>query len=100
MSDDPKAPSLFLIATDLKKVQVWASVQEADIAKVAKGQQARFTVDAFPKAPFKGRVTQVRLSAKLEKEKVTYTVVIEVDNSDGKLLPYLTANVSIDVEDR
>jgi HlyD family secretion protein len=94
------APSLFLIAKDLKRLQVWTSVKEADIGRVAKGQPARFTVDAYPNATFQGRVAQVRLNATMTKGAVTYTVVVDVDNSDGKLLPYLTAQVSIEGGER
>jgi HlyD family secretion protein len=90
------APSLFLIARDLKKMQVWVSIKEADVGRVAKGQQARFTVPAYPKATFKGKVAQVRLNASMDRGEVTYTVVIDVDDHGGKLLPYLTARVSID----
>jgi HlyD family secretion protein len=89
------APSLFLIAGDLKKLQVWATVTEADVGRVAKGRPARVTVDAFPGATFQGRVSNVRLNATMVKDRVTFTVVIDVDNSDGKLLPYLTADMTI-----
>jgi HlyD family secretion protein len=91
------SPSLFLLAKDLNKLEVWASVKEADIPRVKKGQLAHFTFDAFPKETFKGRVTRVQLNAVMAaKEGVTFTVVIDVDNSDGKLLPYLTAQVLIE----
>jgi HlyD family secretion protein len=96
-SDKVSAPPLFVIASDLKKVQVWAAVKEADIGRVAKGQAATFTVDALPKVIFKGRVSQIRLNATVDKRAVTYTVIIEVDDSDRRLLPYLTANVNIEV---
>jgi HlyD family secretion protein len=92
---DPGSPSLFVIATDLKRLQVWASVPEADIVRVRRGQPVTFTVPAYPKDTFKGRVTQVRLNATLAKEGVFYTVVIETDNSAGRLLPYMTAHVRI-----
>jgi RND family efflux transporter MFP subunit len=97
VSTSLNAPSLFIIATDLKKLQVWAAVREADIAEVAKGQPATFAVEAYPKDTFKGKVTQIRLNASANKGDVTYTVVIETDNSDGRLLPYMTAVVTIDV---
>jgi HlyD family secretion protein len=100
VSETVSAPSLFLIASDLKKLEVWAMVKEADITRVAKGQAATFTVDAFPKDTFKGRVTQIRLNATLSKDQVTYTVVIDVDNRDGRLLPYLTAEVTIEAGER
>ncbi len=87
------APSLFLIAKDLKRIQVWASVNEADIGNIHPGQEATFTVDAFPNVTFKGVVNKVRLNATMTQNVVTYTVEVATDNSDGKLLPYLTANV-------
>ena len=94
------APSLFLLATDLKKMHVWASVNEADIGQIKAGQKVTFTVDAFPKDEFKGEVAQVRLNASITDSVVTYTVVVSTDNSTGKLLPYLTANVQLRVEER
>jgi HlyD family secretion protein len=87
------APSLFLIAKDLKRIQVWVSVNEADIGNIHPGIPVTFTVDAFPGAVFNGQVSQVRLNASMTQNVVTYTVVVNTDNSDGKLLPYLTANV-------
>jgi len=89
------APSLFLIATDLKRLEVWAQVNEADIGQVRVGQPVRFTVDAFPDTTFAGRVNQVRLNATMTQNVVTYTVVIAIDNPREKLLPYVTANVEI-----
>jgi HlyD family secretion protein len=87
------APSLFLIAKDLKRIQVWVSVNEADIGHIHPGQDVTFTVDAFPGEVFHGEVGKVRLNASMTQNVVTYTVVVNTDNSDGKLLPYLTANV-------
>lgn len=91
------APSLFLIAKDLKRMQVWASVNEADIGNIHPGQPVRFTVDAYPGRTFRGAVDKVRLNATMTQNVVTYTVEINTDNSDGKLLPYLTANVAFEV---
>lgn len=91
------APSLFLIAKDLKRLQLWASVNEADIGQIHAGQTARFTVDAFPGKTFRGTVSQIRLNAVMTQNVVTYTVVISTDNSSGTLLPYLTANVQFEV---
>jgi HlyD family secretion protein len=91
------APSLFLIAKDLKRLQLWASVNEADIGQIHPGQTARFTVDAFPGRTFRGTVSQIRLNAVMTQNVVTYTVVITTDNSSGTLLPYLTANVQFEV---
>ncbi len=94
------APSLFLIAGDLKKMQIWASVNEADIAQIQVGQPVEFTVEAFPKQTFNDMVVQVRLNAQMTQNVVTYTVVIAIDNPDEKLLPYMTANVQFEVGDR
>jgi HlyD family secretion protein len=87
------APSLFLIAKDLRRIQVWVSVNEADIGHIHPGQEVTFTVDAFPDRVFHGEVGKVRLNASMTQNVVTYTVVVNTDNADGKLLPYLTANV-------
>lgn len=94
------APSLFLIARDLRRMQVWASVNEADIAKVTPGTKVHFQVDALPQDTFHGTVIQRRLNAAMTQNVVTYTVVIDVDNSDLKLLPYLTADVYFEVDSR
>lgn len=96
------APSLFLIAKDLKRMQVWASVNEADIGNVHSGQAVRFTVDAFPGQVFDGVVAsdQPRLNASMTQNVVTYTVVVNTDNSDGKLVPYLTANLQFEISRR
>ena len=87
------ASSIFLIATDLKKMQVWASVNEADIGAIKKGMPVIFTVDTFPGRDFEGVVHKVRLNATMSQNVVTYVVEISTENSDGTLLPYLTANV-------
>ena len=86
------ATSLFLIAKDLKHIQVWLSVNEADIGSIAAGQQVKFTVDAFPNQVFHGQVGKIRLNATMTQNVVTYTVEVNTNNDDGKLLPYLTAN--------
>jgi HlyD family secretion protein len=88
------APSLFLLAKDLKRLQVWVSVNEADIGRIKPGQPVAFTVDAYPGEVFSGQVGKVRLNATMTQNVVTYTVEIITDNSSGKLLPYLTANVN------
>jgi HlyD family secretion protein len=85
-------PSLFLIAKDLKRIQVWASVNEADVGRIHPGQPVTFTVDAFPDRVFHGQVGKIRLNATMTQNVVTYTVEVNTDNSDGTLLPYLTAN--------
>lgn len=87
------APSLFLIAKDLRRVQVWASVNEADIGRIRLGQPVRFSVDAFPGEEFRGEVTQIRLNATMTQNVVTYTVVVTTENPGAKLLPYLTATL-------
>jgi HlyD family secretion protein len=92
------APSLFLIASDLSRMQVWVSINEADIARIRQQQPARFSVDAYPGKSFEGKVSQIRLNAAVVQNVVTYTVVLSADNPDGKLLPYLTANVRLEVE--
>ena len=94
------APSLFLIAKDLRRLQVWASVNEADIGSIRAGQTVRFTVDAHPDELFRGAVAQIRLNAVMTQNVVTYTVIVNTDNSEGKLLPYLTANVQFEVSER
>lgn len=91
------APSLFLIAKDLKQMQVWVAVNEADIGSIKAGQPVTFTVDSFPGQNFVGQVNKVRLNASMTQNVVTYTVEVNTDNSDGKLLPYLTANVQFEV---
>ncbi|OGV53089.1 MAG: hypothetical protein A2X49_17300 [Lentisphaerae bacterium GWF2_52_8] len=90
--------SLFLIAKDLKRMQIWVSVNEADIGRLKPGQPVSFTVDAFPNETFKGSVSKIRLNATMTQNVVTYTVEVAFDNSNGRLLPYLTANVVFEVE--
>ena len=94
------APSLFLIAKDLTKMEVWVSVNEADIGKIKVGQNVTFTVDAFPDDKFQGKVAMIRMNASVTQNVVTYIVEVATDNSDGKLLPYLTANVNFEIETR
>ena len=91
------APSLFLIANDLKRIQVWVSVNEADVGSISKGQPVTFTVDAYPGRVFQGQVAQVRLNATMTQNVVTYTVEVDTNNDDGKLLPYLTANAQFKI---
>ncbi len=94
------APSLFLMAKDLKRLQVWVAVNEADIGSIHPGQAVTFTVDAFPGQVFQGEVGKLRLNATMTQNVVTYTVEVNTDNSTGKLLPYLTANVRFLVSER
>ncbi|MGD9632337.1 MAG: efflux RND transporter periplasmic adaptor subunit [Pirellulales bacterium] len=95
------SPSLFLLAKDLKRLEVWASVNEADIGNIKSGQTVHFTVDTYPNRVFKGVVAadQPRLNATMNQSIVTYTVVVDTDNSDGVLLPYLTADVEFHVDE-
>lgn len=90
-----ETPTLFTLAQDLRKMQVVADVDEADIGQVKEGQEVNFAVDAYPDDVFRGEVTQVRLQATTESNVVTYEVVIDAPNPDTKLKPGLTANVSI-----
>jgi len=94
------APSLFLIAKDLSRMQIWASVNETDVGQIHPGQKVRFSVAAFPGEAFRGVVEKIRLNASMTQSVVTYTVVVDVDNSTGKLLPYLTARLAFEVEER
>jgi HlyD family secretion protein len=94
------APSLFLLAKDLKRLQVWAAVNEADIGNICPGQPVTFTVDAYPGVTFLGEVGKIRLNATMTQNVVTYTVEINTDNSDGRLIPYLTANLKFTVAER
>ena len=92
-------PTLFTIAEDLSKMQIEANIAEADIGSIMPGMSATFTVDAYPNDTFKGVVKQVRLSPTEESNVVMYTVIIDVDNSSRKLLPGMTAFVSIVVRE-
>ena len=92
------APSLFLLAKDLTRIQVWVAVNEADIGRIHPGMPVHFTVDAFPGETFRGEVGKIRLNAAMNQNVVTYTVEIRTDNQNGRLLPYLTANVEFELE--
>jgi HlyD family secretion protein len=92
-----QTPTLFQIAGDLKAMQIDTSVAEADIGKVQIGQGAKFTVDTFMDREFEARVKQIRLNPTVQQNVVTYNVVLVVDNPEGRLLPGMTAHVSIDV---
>ena len=87
------APQLFLIADDLARMEILASVDESDIGRIQEEQSARFTVQAYPDEIFTGTVRQVRLQSTVEENVVNYTVVIDVENPDGRLLPGMTATV-------
>ncbi len=90
-----QAPVLFRVATDLTKMKVECSVDEADIGKVKEGQMVRFTVEAFPEESFAGVVRQVRYAPENVSNVVTYTTVVDVENPEKKLMPGMTATVSI-----
>jgi HlyD family secretion protein len=94
------APSLFLIAKDLRRMEIWTSVNEADIGRLKVGMPVRFSVDAYPGEFFKGSVRQIRLNASMTSNVVLYTVVVTAGNDDLRLLPYLTADVRFEVETR
>lgn len=88
------APKLFVIANDLKRMQILASVDESDIGRIEAGQPAEFTVQAFQNRRFTGVVDAVRLASTTANNVVSYTVVVMVDNPDGSLLPGMTATVN------
>ncbi|HUR80601.1 MAG TPA: efflux RND transporter periplasmic adaptor subunit, partial [Thermoanaerobaculia bacterium] len=92
-----QAPTLFEIAQDLTKMQVQADVDQSDIGRIQVGQVARFNVDAYPDEEFRGRIAQIRYNAQVNQNVVTYPVILEVDNPEGRLRPKMTANVTIDV---
>jgi HlyD family secretion protein len=93
-----QAPTLFTIAKDLTQMQVDTNVSEADVGRVEVGQDAIFTVDAYPEKTFRGKVSEIRNAPITVQNVVTYDVVIQVDNKDLKLKPGMTANVSIQIE--
>lgn len=95
-----QAPILFTVAETLTKMQVEASVDEADIGRLAEGMAATFTVDSLPNRQYEGVIRQIRKSPQVVQNVVTYTVVIAVDNPDLKLLPGMTATVRIVVDQR
>ena len=93
-----QAPTLFVIAQDLAKMQVNASIAESDIGRIAPGQPATFRVDAYPGAVFTGTVSLVRLEPVIEQNVVSYVTTIDVQNRDLKLKPGMTANVTVEIE--
>lgn len=92
-----QTPTLFTIAQDLTKMQIEVSVDEADISRILLGQTTSFTVDAYPEQKFAGKVVQIRSAPVVNQNVVTYVVVVNVNNSELKLKPGMTANVSIQV---
>ena len=95
-----QAPELFVIAQNLSDMQVEAAIDESDVGRLAVGQKATFTVDAFPGQNFQGAVQQVRKAALNVANVVTYVAVIRFSNADGRLMPGMTANVRIVTEER
>ena len=91
-------PTIFTIANNLQQMQVEADVDEADIGQVKEGQTVTFTVDAYPNDVFSGTVKQIRLEPKVTSNVVTYTVIIDAPNPEEKLMPGMTASVSIIIE--
>ena len=92
------APQLFLIANDLAQMQILASVDESDIGSIREGGPVRFTVQSYPSDPFAGIVQQVRLQSTTRENVVNYTVVVAVENRNGRLLPGMTATVRFIVD--
>lgn len=90
-----QAPELFIIARNLRDMQVEASIDEADVGRIRPGQKATFTVDAFPGQTFEGAISQVRKAAVNVSNVVTYVAVVTFSNTDGRLLPGMTANVRV-----
>lgn len=95
-----QTPDLFAIAEDLSKMQIETAVSEADIGMIEEGQTVTFTVDAYPTQTFEGNVRQIRLSPTVTSNVVVYTVVIDVDNSDLRLKPGMTAFVTILISEK
>ena len=92
-----QTPTLFTIAQDLTKMQIEVSVDEADISRIQPDQMTSFTVDSYPEQSFRGKVVQIRNAPIINQNVVTYITVVNVDNTDLKLKPGMTANVSIEV---
>ncbi len=95
-----QTPNLFQIAEDLSQMQIETAVSEADIGVIKEGQPVTFTVDAYPNQTFDGVVKQIRLSPTTTSNVVVYTVVIDVDNSDLRLMPGMTAFVTILISEK
>ena len=95
-----QTPMLFQIAEDLRRMQIDTSVAEADVGGLDTDRPVTFTVDAFPKSEFTGHIRQIRLNPTIVQNVVTYNVVVEAENPEGKLLPGMTAHVSIRLAER
>lgn len=94
------APVLFQIAQDLRTIDIYANIDEADVGRLKVGQSVSFSVNAYPNRTFQGRVQMVRLGAQTIQNVVTYTGVVRVENRDLALLPGMTANLQVVTEDR
>jgi HlyD family secretion protein len=92
-----QAPTLFVLAADLTKMQVVANLDESDVGRIRPGQAVTFRVDAYPAETFRGTVSQVRLNPIVQQNVVTYATVINVPNNDLKLKPGMTANVNVEI---
>lgn len=90
-----QTPTLFQIAQDLRQMQINTSIAEADVGNLQPDMPTTFTVDAYPDQRFQGRIRQIRLNPTIQQNVVTYNVVVDVDNADGRLLPGMTAYVSV-----
>ena len=92
-----QAPTLFTIAQDLTKMQVYAKTDESDVGQIRSGQRVTFKVDAYPRDTFSGKVSQVRMNSTVVQNVVTYDTIVDFDNPDLKLFPGMTAYVTIPV---
>ena len=92
-----QAPTLFVLAADLTKMQVVANLDESDVGRIRPNQTVTFRVDAYPQDTFRGTVSQVRLEPKVQQNVVTYATVIDVPNDDLRLKPGMTANVNVEI---
>ena len=90
-----QTPTLFQVAQDLTNMQIEVNVSEADIGRIKKGQEVEYTLDGYADEIFHGKVTEVRIAPTTVSNVVTYTVIVDVDNKDQKMIPGMTANVSI-----
>jgi HlyD family secretion protein len=93
------SPVLFEIAEDLRKMEIQALVDESDIGQIQPGQKARYTVEAFPDEEFSGTVREIRLDPTVESNVVNYTVIVDTDNPQKRLLPGMTATIDFVVEE-
>ena len=95
-----QAPTIYTIAQDLTKMQLYAAVDESDVGRIHLGREVTFKVDAFPRETFRGVVTQIRMNATLIQNVVTYSAIIDFVNPDLKIFPGMTAYVTIPVASR